>query len=140
MYCPTCKEKYPNNVSECPVDKTKLVEELPFQSVPADDGTVWVEITSVGSVDEARLLQGFLEGEGIPAQIENVEPSMYPTNFGALGEIRIYVAAEDEKKAIELLRKRENEYEELDDDTETVVTDEGPADIDENEPVEAEKE
>src|SRR6266700_6751736 len=117
MYCPTCKQKYPDNISECPNDKTKLVEELPFQAVPADDGTVWVEITSVGSVDEARLLQGFLEGEGIPAQIENVEPTGFPTNFGGLGEIRIYVAAEDEKKALELLKKREDEYDDLDDDT-----------------------
>ena len=140
MYCPTCKQKYPDNVSECPVDKTKLVEELPFQAVPADDGTTWVEIATVGTIEEAELLKGFLQSEGIPAQIENVEPSITPANFGALGDIRVYVPADDEQKSQELLKQREDEYEDLDDDTETVVTDEGPADIDENEPVEAEKE
>jgi hypothetical protein len=140
MYCPTCKQKYPNNVSECPADKTKLVQELPFQAVPADDGTVWVEIATVGTLEEAELLKGFLESEGIPAEVENVEPRIVPANFGALGDIRIYVADEDEQKALALLKKRENEYDDLDDDTETVVTDEGEADIDENEPVEAEKE
>ena len=140
MYCPTCKQKYPNNVSECPKDRTKLIEELPFQAVPADDGTVWVEIATVGTVEEGELLKGFLDSEEIPAQIENVEPRIAPTNFGALGDIRVYVRSEDEQKALDLLKKRENEYEELDDETETVVTDEGEADIDENEPVEAERE
>ena len=140
MYCPKCRAKYPNNLSECPVDKTKLVEELPFQAVASDGDTVWVEIATVGTPDEAGLLKGFLDGEGVPAQIENIEPSMYRTTFGGLGEIRIYVPATEEQKAKELLRERQDEYDDLDDETETVVTDEGPADIDENEPVEAETE
>ena len=140
MYCPTCKEKYPDNLTECPKDKTKLVKELPFQAVPSDDGTVWVEIGTASTLEEARLLQGFLEAESIPAQVENVEPSGFPANFGALGDIRVYVPADDETRALQLLKQREQEYEDLDDETETVVTDEGEADIDENEPVEAEKE
>ena len=100
-------------------------------TVAAEDGTTWVEITSMGAEDEARLVQGFLEAEGIPAQVENVKFSMEPVNFGMMSEIRVYVGAEDEARALELLRKREQEYERLDDDEETVVTDEGPAMIDE---------
>jgi len=113
-------------------------KELPYQSVKADDGTTWVEITSVGTDDEARLLQGFLEAEGIPAQIENVKFSMEPINFGTMGDIRIYVAAEDEQRAMQLLRERNAEYDKLDDDGETLVTDEGPADVDENSETEPE--
>lgn len=101
-------------------------------TVAAEDGTTWVEIASTGSEDEAKLLQGFLEAEGIPAQVENVKFSMEPVTFGAMGEIRVYVAAEDEQRAQELLRSREREYESLNDDEETLVTDEGPATIDEN--------
>jgi len=101
-------------------------------TVPADDGTTWVEITSCGTHDEARLLQGFLDAEGIPAQIEDVKFEEMPINFGAMGEIRIYVGADDEARALELLKTREQEYERLDDDEETLVTDEGPAEIDEN--------
>ena len=100
--------------------------------VPAEDGTTWVEIASTGTEDEAQLLQGFLEAEGIPAQIESVRSDVTPANFGMLGDIRVYVGGEDEQRAQELLRSREQQAENLDDDEETLVTDEGPAVIDEN--------
>jgi hypothetical protein len=130
-YCPTCKQEYASDVTECPADKTALVGELPYQTIQSDQ-TTWVEIASCGTDDEARLLSGFLEAEGIPAQIENVKFTMEPINFGAMGDIRIYVRAADEQRAQQLLKEREAAYEELDDDTETVVTDEGPASIDDN--------
>lgn len=100
-------------------------------TVPAEDGTTWVEIASMGTEDEARLVQGFLEAEGIPAQVENVKFSMEPVTFGMMGEIRVYVGSEDEQRAQELLRSRDRQAESLDDDEETLVTDEGPAVIDE---------
>ena len=100
-------------------------------TVPAEDGTTWVEITSTGTEDEALLVKGFLEGEGIPAQVENVKFEQAPINFGTMGDIRVYVGSEDEARALELLRQRNQEYERLDDDDETLVTDEGPAVIDE---------
>jgi hypothetical protein len=132
-YCPICKGAYPDAVTECPRDRVPLVDELPFQAVPAD-GTIWVEIANVGTEDEAELLRGFLENEGIPAQIENLKFHMEPVNFGTLGEIRVYVKAEDEARALDLLAQREIEYERLDDDDDTLVTDDGPAKIDETQP------
>jgi hypothetical protein len=99
-------------------------------TVAAEDGTTWVEIASTGTEDEATLLRGFLEAEGIPAQIENVKFGMEPINFGTMGDIRVYVSSEDEARAQELLRSRNREYDKLDDDGETVVTDEGEATID----------
>lgn len=101
-------------------------------TVPAEDGSTWVEITSVGTQDEAELLAGFLETEGIVAQIENVKVDELPINFGMMGEIRVYVKGDEEGRAKELLAKRNEEYERLDDDEETLVTDEGPATVDEN--------
>jgi hypothetical protein len=109
-------------------------------TIRADDGTVWVEIASSGTEDEANLLQGFLEAEGIAAQVENVKFSMEPINFGTMGEIRIYVPRESEEKAMQLLRSRERQYEKLDDDEETLITDEGPAMIDESSRAESENE
>jgi type III secretory pathway lipoprotein EscJ len=90
-----------------------------------------VEIASTGTEDEANLIQGFLQAEGISAQVENVKFNMEPINFGTMGDIRVYVDAEDEQRAVELLRTRNREYDKLDDDEETLVTDEGPAAIDE---------
>jgi hypothetical protein len=103
----------------------------PVQKVEGDNVT-WVEIASCGSIDEARLLCGFLEAEGIDAQIENVQSDVLPANFGMLGDIRIFVTSEDESRAQELLKEREREYNDLDDDAETIVTDSGATDVDEN--------
>ena len=96
------------------------------------EGITWVEIASVGGEDEARLLTGFLDAEGIPAQIESVKFTEAPTTFGSMGDIRIYVAAEDEQRALAMLRQRNDEFETLDVDGETVVTDEGTASIDDD--------
>jgi Putative prokaryotic signal transducing protein len=100
-------------------------------TITADDGTTWIEIASAGTEDEASLLAGFLDAEGIPAQVEDVKFNMAPTDFGAMGEIRVYVPSEHEQRAQELLRAREAEYEQLDDDDETLITDDGPAVVDE---------
>ena len=100
--------------------------------VPGEDGTTWVEIASTGAEDEAQLIQGFLDAEGIPAQVESVRSDVTPANFGKLGDIRVYVSSEDEQRAQELLRSRDRQAETLDDDDETLVTDEGPAVIDES--------
>src|ERR671920_807131 len=97
-FCPSCKREFPDRVAECPDDKTALVRELPYQVVKGDT-TTWVEITSVGTEEEANILQGFLEAEGIPAQIENLQFSMEPTNFGMMGDIRVYVDAKGEARA-----------------------------------------
>ena len=51
-----------------------------------------------------------------------------------MGDIRIYVATDDQERAMQMLQKRDNEYQRLDDDEETLVTDDGPADVDENAP------
>ena len=101
-------------------------------TIQAEDGTTWVEIASVGTHDEARLLHGFLEAEGIPAQLEDVKFEEMPINFGAMGDIRVYVPQDEEVRVQQLLRERERQYENLDDDEETLVTDDGPAVIDED--------
>jgi hypothetical protein len=139
-YCPTCNQEFESDVKECPDDRTELVAELPYQTITADDGTTWVEVASSGTEDEARLMQGFFEADGIPAQIENLKFSMEPINFGTMGDIRIYVKTEDQDRAAELLRTREREYDKLDDDAETLVTDDGPAIVDENSQSEVETE
>lgn len=115
------------------------VDTVNVQTVEGNNVT-WIEIASTGTEDEATLLKGFLDAEGIPAQIENVKFTMEPVNFGTLGDIRVYVSAEDEARAMELLRQRNLAYDRLDDDSETVVTDDGPASIDESSRTESDPE
>jgi hypothetical protein len=128
-YCPVCKRQFDDPATECPTDKEPLVEELPFQTVESPE-TTWVEIASVGNDDEARLLAGFLEAEGIPAEIESLRFNMEPVNVGTMSEIRVYVGAEDEHRALELLESRADSFRSL--PAEEVTTDEGPAEIDES--------
>src|SRR6266542_2230486 len=81
---------------------------------------------------ECEDCQTTLDDEWIPAQIENVKFTAEPVNFGTMGDIRIYVGAEDERRALDLLKQRQTEYDKLPDDDDTVVTDDGVAEIDEN--------
>jgi formate dehydrogenase assembly factor FdhD len=116
-----------------------MADNSPVRTIQAEDGTTLVEIASASNSDEAELICGFLENEGIAARVEHADArSILPTNLGQLGDVRIYVAQEDEERAFALLAQREQEFEQLDDDAETVVTDEGAADIDENAPAEKE--
>lgn len=128
-YCPECKNRF-EGVTECPTHGIALVDELPFQAIDGPSST-WVEIESVGTEEEARIVSGFLEGEGIPCQVESLRVDAAPVNLGTMSEIRIYVSAENEKMALDLLAQRQREYGALRDDA-SVVTDEGPAVIEEN--------
>lgn len=116
-----------------------MSDESPVRTLQTEDGTTLVEIASASNSDEAELICGFLENEGIPARVEHADAaSILPANLGQLGDVRVFVAQEDGERALELLQQREDQYERLDDDDETVVTDEGPAEFDENAPAEKE--
>lgn len=129
-YCPVCKRQFEDDVKECPGDKVPLVEELPFQTVDGGE-TVWVEVASVVTQSEARLLQGFLEANGISAQIESLKFTAEPVNLGAMAEIRIFVDALREADVRRLIEERNDDFESMKDD-ESVMTDDGPATIDDN--------
>jgi formate dehydrogenase assembly factor FdhD len=109
-----------------------MADESPVRTIQTEDGTTLVEIASASSSDEAELICGFLENEGIPARVEHADASILPANLGQLGDVRVFVAQDDESRAMALLQQREDEYEQLDEEGETVVTDEGPAEIDVN--------
>jgi hypothetical protein len=109
-----------------------------MQTRQSDDGTTWVEIANSANSDEAELIQGFLEAEGIDSQVEHAEAHSFPTTVGRLSDVRIYVPTTDQERARELLRQRDQEFENLDDDADTVVTDEGVAELDEDSSTEPE--
>ena len=116
------------------------INEERVNTLQADDGTKWVEIASTGSEDEATILRGFLQNEGINAEIEAVKFTMEPVTFGAMGEIRVFVPQEFEAQAMELMRQREAMSQKLDDDEDTLITHEGEAVVDESATVEKDNE
>ena len=89
-----------------------MAKDLPVQTFKSEDGTTWIEIATAPSSDEAQLMQGFLEAEGIDAVIEHAEARQFPSTMGKLGDVRVFVPSEDEPRALELLRQREREFRE----------------------------
>ena len=58
-----------------------------------DDAREWEIAEVVESNEEAVLVAGFLESNGIPAQVESLHVEELPVNLGALGEVRVRVPA-----------------------------------------------
>ncbi len=88
----------------------------------------WEEVARVGRDEEASLIAGFLQAEGIEVAVENRKFHMEPVNFGALTGIRILVPESAAASARTLLEKRRREFEDLRGrgDEESILTDEGP--------------
>lgn len=68
----------------------------------------WEIVETVGTEEEASLIAGFLEAEGIPANVESLRFHQEPVNFGTLGEVRVRVRKEDLERALGLLESRED--------------------------------
>lgn len=67
----------------------------------------WEIVETFGTDEEASLVAGYLEAEGIPAAVESLLFHQEPVNFGTLGEVRVRVRAEDLERARQLLEARE---------------------------------
>ncbi len=71
----------------------------------------WVEVASVGQDDEAALIAGFLESQGIPSEVEGPSMSPFPEDLGAFGTSRVMVPPERAEEAHAALARREREFE-----------------------------
>jgi hypothetical protein len=70
----------------------------------------WVEVAGVGRDEEAELIRGLLESEGIPAEVEGPSRTPFPEDLGAFGMSRVMVPPDRADEAKALLAKREREY------------------------------
>jgi hypothetical protein len=96
--------------------------------MPSDEK--WTAVAMVPDDVEADLIRGFLESEGIEAQIDNRKFHMEPVNFGDLTGISVLTRPEDGERARALLARREREFDRLQStgDRSSILTDSGPAD------------
>ena len=75
----------------------------------AEELAAWQAAKIVGTEEEASLVVGFLNSNGIEAQVESLHASEFPTDFGHLGEVHVMVPAEQLAEAQQLLAQSETD-------------------------------
>jgi hypothetical protein len=70
----------------------------------------WVEVASVGQDDEAELIAGFLDAQGIPSEVEGPSMSPFPEDIGGFGASRVMVPPDRAEEAKAALARREKEF------------------------------
>ena len=66
----------------------------------ADD---WEVLEVFGTEEEAEMLRGFLESQGVPCQLESAHSHEFPVNVSALGNVRVEVPADRVEEARRLV-------------------------------------
>jgi hypothetical protein len=67
------------------------------------DEREWGTVKVVESNEEAILVAGYLNSNGIPAEVESLHVEELPVNLGGLGEVRVRVPADRLAEAQALL-------------------------------------
>ncbi len=75
--------------------------------MPETDDSPWVVVCTVGTDEEAAVIEGFLRAQDVPAQVESLLFHQEPVTFGRLGEVRVRVPADRAGEAERLLAERE---------------------------------
>ncbi|HEV8239302.1 MAG TPA: DUF2007 domain-containing protein [Thermoanaerobaculia bacterium] len=68
----------------------------------------WEVLEVLGSEEEAGVICGYLESQGVPCQVESAHSHEFPVNVSALGNVRIEVQAGRLDEARRLLAERES--------------------------------
>ena len=79
--------------------------------MPKRDDADWVEVASAGQDEEAELIAGFLESEGIPCEVEGPALTPFPEDLGAFGTTRVMVPPDRAEEARAVLARRREEFE-----------------------------
>jgi hypothetical protein len=74
-----------------------------------EDAEPWQVAKIVGTEEEAAMAVGFLNNNGIEAQVESLHASEFPTDFGHLGEVHVMVPPGQLAEAQRLLAQIEAE-------------------------------
>lgn len=69
----------------------------------SETGDAWVIVRTVGTDEEAAVIEGYLRALDVPAQVESLLFHQEPVTFGRLGEVRVRVPADRAGEAERLL-------------------------------------
>ena len=109
----------------------ELKEEAPRET--------WAAAMEVTNESEAALIVGFLQNEGIPARTVNRSFHQTPTGDEDLSGIHIAVPESRLDEAQRILASRDQAFEGAREGEDTLMTDNGPAEVDTAEPAEKPK-
>ena len=68
----------------------------------------WEILEVFGSEEEAELMAGYLQSQGLPAQVESAHSHEFPVDVGTMGGVRVEVPAGRVDEARQLLAQRES--------------------------------
>lgn len=109
-WCPECGVEYREGFGRCSDCGVALVSTPPAGPEP---GPEWVEIASYTTVEEARLAQGLLQEEGIPAEVVDKHVVLNPFPQVDQAEVLLLVPPDRAELADELLARAEAGEDEL---------------------------
>ena len=104
-YCPECRGEFRSEMATCPECEVTLQEKLADD--PVKEETLGVALT-VTQEENAYIIRGFLESEGIPCQLENVSFHAGPAPVGELTKVRLWTKKEDVEFVRHLVEDHEN--------------------------------
>jgi hypothetical protein len=87
----------------------ETIDETATTAAEETDGEAWKAAKIVGTEEEATLAVGFLNNNGVEAEVESLHASEFPTDFGHLGEVHVMVPPEQLAEAQLLLEEVEAE-------------------------------
>lgn len=97
-------------------------------------GQDWSAVASVGNEAEASFIVGFLEGRGIPTRIVDKSFTQNPVPADEdLAAFEVAVPTDRFEEAAAALEKRDDAFASATEGEATVMTDEGPEEIDPSE-------
>lgn len=116
-WCPQCGVEYREGFNRCSECGVALVSAPPpSPERPAQPGPEWVEVAGYTTVEEARLAQGLLLEEGIPAEVVDRHVVLSPFPQVDEAEVLLLVPPEDADRADGLLARAEAGEDELPED------------------------
>ncbi len=119
-WCPQCGAEYRGGFSHCSECGVALVDALPSKPQrPAGPGPEWVEIASYTTAEEARLAQGLLQEQDIPAEVIDKHVVLNPFPQVDEAEVLLLVPPEHAEQADAVLGRAEAGEDALPEDADT---------------------
>ena len=119
-WCPQCGAEYREGFSRCSECGVALVDALPSKPQrPAESRPEWVEIASYTTAEEARLAQGLLQEQDIPAEVIDKHVVLNPFPQVDEAEVLLLVPPEQAEQADAVLARAEAGEDALPEDADT---------------------